>query len=328
MPKFKDLTGQRFGRLTVLPEHEKRLSTYGSNEYMYWLCKCDCGTEKWVANYLLLNGKTKSCGCYARECCTHKRGVRNDLSGQRFGYLTVLPQYRIMTRGKTQYTEWLCRCDCGTEKWVSSSNLKGGGVRSCGCRRYELNYEKQHMINSYDLDSFDYGICFLQNGKQVLFDKEDYDKIKPFYWYTKRRTNYILCDAPRGLGYNRETVYLHRFVMGIGFEKFSYDKVVDHVNGDPLDNRKCNLRITSQLNNMANQNRRTNTKTGIPGITVEQKTGGYIVRVGRGMERVYGGYFMNLEDAIARNNELRNELYGDYSYTNSQKISKENKLHG
>lgn len=321
MPVFKDLAGQRFGMLTVLSEHEKRLSPNGKRTLVTWHCKCDCGNDVWVPARYLSEGTKTSCGC--------SKGSRLiDLSGKRYGYLTVLDQHKTVGTNKNVHTEWLCRCDCGTEKWVSYGNLISGGVKSCGCKRYELNYQHQHGTNKYDMESFDYGVGKLKSGEQFIFDKEDYDIIKQFYWRKKEKTDHVFCEAPKGLGYNRETVYLHRLVMGIGFEKFTYDKVVDHINGNPLDNRKSNLRIVSQLNNMENQRCSKITKTGIPGITVEHKTGGYIVRAGRGMKRVYGGFFMNLDDAIKRNNELREELYGEYSYTNSQKISKENTLHG
>ena len=62
MPKFKDLTGQRFSRLTVM----SRAQNSKSNQTQ-WLCKCDCGRETVVRSSSLLNGHTKSCGCYSDE---------------------------------------------------------------------------------------------------------------------------------------------------------------------------------------------------------------------------------------------------------------------
>ena len=52
-----------------------------------------------------------------------------DLTGQRFGRLTVLrPAENVGTR-----TAWLCRCDCGRETVVLTSRLRSGHTRSCGC---------------------------------------------------------------------------------------------------------------------------------------------------------------------------------------------------
>lgn len=56
-----DLTGQRFGRLTVI--------RYDHSEHdgAHWLCKCDCGTEKVIMQNNFIYGQTRSCGCLANE---------------------------------------------------------------------------------------------------------------------------------------------------------------------------------------------------------------------------------------------------------------------
>lgn len=66
MSKFIDLTGQRFGRLVVTASWEKRTTPNGITK-PYWLCKCDCGNEKWVSAYSLRSGNSTSCGCYHKE---------------------------------------------------------------------------------------------------------------------------------------------------------------------------------------------------------------------------------------------------------------------
>lgn len=60
--KFVDLTGQKFGRLTVLSRYEEN-----NRRYAQWLCKCDCGNTKIVRTDLLKSGGVRSCGCIARE---------------------------------------------------------------------------------------------------------------------------------------------------------------------------------------------------------------------------------------------------------------------
>lgn len=62
MPKLNDLTGKKFGRLTVVSraENDKHGQTM-------WLCVCDCGTESTVGRCGLVGGSTKSCGCLQRE---------------------------------------------------------------------------------------------------------------------------------------------------------------------------------------------------------------------------------------------------------------------
>ena len=59
---YEDLTGQRFGRLTVVSLSKKRL-----NDRVTWHCICDCGNEKDVIAKSLKSEATKSCGCYRKE---------------------------------------------------------------------------------------------------------------------------------------------------------------------------------------------------------------------------------------------------------------------
>lgn len=54
-----DMTGQRFGRLTVVKISDKKQGTH-----RYWECKCDCGNTTYVMRMRLIDGSTKSCGCY------------------------------------------------------------------------------------------------------------------------------------------------------------------------------------------------------------------------------------------------------------------------
>ena len=62
MPKKKDLTGQKFGRLTVIKEQGRN-----KNKKVLWLCRCECGTEIVVIAQSLTSGATLSCGCYHKD---------------------------------------------------------------------------------------------------------------------------------------------------------------------------------------------------------------------------------------------------------------------
>ena len=62
MGKFIDLTGQRFGKLTVIKRAENKVELNGQIRTQF-LCKCDCGKEMIVLSNSLKSGLTKSCGC-------------------------------------------------------------------------------------------------------------------------------------------------------------------------------------------------------------------------------------------------------------------------
>lgn len=139
--EVEDLTGKKFGRLTVLGRAADRYDKDGKVK-RYWLCECDCGTQKEVRERALKEGTTKSCGCLQKEKLkiTQKNNVK-DLTGQKFGHLTPKyydPNY-INKNGKI-HPVWWCECDCGNPELipVSSNNLKGGHTTRCNkCPKYE-----------------------------------------------------------------------------------------------------------------------------------------------------------------------------------------------
>ncbi|MGS0480035.1 hypothetical protein [Bacillus mycoides] len=91
-----------------------------------------------------------------------------DISGQTFGRLKVL-RY---TRRKNSYTMFMCECECGNTKEVSSHHLKRGNTISCGCYQKEKNQEKKHGetgTKSYKLWSQIKQWCY--NPKNQSFNK-------------------------------------------------------------------------------------------------------------------------------------------------------------
>lgn len=73
---FIDMTGKRFGRLTVLRRSHTHRHPNGKTSIM-WLCVCDCGQKKAINGNNLRSGITKSCGCYhdeIRRAATKKHG--------------------------------------------------------------------------------------------------------------------------------------------------------------------------------------------------------------------------------------------------------------
>lgn len=131
--KLQDLTGQRFGRLTVIKRAENKISPKGHQTTM-WICKCDCGKIVEKSSIRLKSTEVPSCGCYTKELVSKIRV--HDLTGQRFGKLVVL---RRSMEEPTWPTKWVCKCDCGNECVVLGGNLrKEGHTTSCGCVREQL----------------------------------------------------------------------------------------------------------------------------------------------------------------------------------------------
>jgi hypothetical protein len=73
----KDLTGKRFGRLIVIKDTGER-----KNNYINWMCKCDCGKISKIVTGNLASGHTRSCGCLNKEM-TIKRSTTHGMSRTR-----------------------------------------------------------------------------------------------------------------------------------------------------------------------------------------------------------------------------------------------------
>ena len=86
MSQLIDLTGKKFGRLTVLgiaPERKQNKVT--------WSCLCECGTQVNVRGDHLRNGAIRSCGCLGKEnLATYQHNRAIDITNQRFGKLIAL----------------------------------------------------------------------------------------------------------------------------------------------------------------------------------------------------------------------------------------------
>lgn len=120
--RIEDLTGKKFGRLTVIKENGR---TNGKRKLVKWICRCECG------NIVERTGKalktSKNSGC---DNC---KFIREDLTGKRYGKIKVVS----MKGHEKGSIIWNCVCDCGKELEISTSRLNSGHVQSCGCTKKE-----------------------------------------------------------------------------------------------------------------------------------------------------------------------------------------------
>ena len=134
-----DVRGRRYGKLLALEPTEER--DRGS---VIWRCRCDCGNEVLVPLRRLNSGAATSCGCLPKR---RGRAVK-DLTGRRFGYLTVVG--KSDERSYKGSVIWQCRCDCGNLVNLPSDSLLNGNARSCGCLRTETVKEARQGLHFVD----------------------------------------------------------------------------------------------------------------------------------------------------------------------------------
>lgn len=138
--KRENLIGQRFSRLVVLEYAEEDKQVYYNGRHkVTWKCQCDCGNIHYATTENLKRGDTPSCGCITKE---NRKKQLKDLSGQTFGYLTVLKWIGTVNKN----SKYLVKCVCGKEYEIYSSNLTQGNTKSCGCIKESYGEQKIRLI--------------------------------------------------------------------------------------------------------------------------------------------------------------------------------------
>ena len=146
---------------------------------------------------------------------------------------------------------------------------------------------------------------------------EDYEWLMQWKWCArwspKTRSYYALRSMPRKDGHHQ--VYMARVILGLG----SGDKRLgDHRNHDTLDNRRCNLRIATRVENGRNVRVLSSNKSGVPGVCFHRRRCIWMARI-----RV-DGKFINLgqtkifEEAVTLRREAEKLYFGEFSLSASE----------
>jgi hypothetical protein len=146
----------------------------------------------------------------------------------------------------------------------------------------------------------------LTDGYTALIDAADRDLIEPFNWTAR--------VGPKGRVYvfrkdHRKTIYLHRVVMGL---KKGDKREVDHVNSDPLDNRRANLRIATRRQNAHHTRAHSDGSSRFVGVSWHRQTSKWRVCVGR----THVGLFSDEVEAAKARDALAREMYGEWAVLN------------
>lgn len=175
----KDLTGQRFGKLTVL-QLDSEFEKIRGNRQRRWICQCDCGTIKSIigAELTRTNKPQRSCGCAAAQRAKNFGKITfKDITNQRFGKLIALKKIGTNTYG---YALWQCQCDCGKFCEVLSRDLLSGDTTSCGCQKnsYREN-EIGRLLNEKGIAYIrEYSFSDLKDILPLRFDYAIFNKNK------------------------------------------------------------------------------------------------------------------------------------------------------
>ena len=152
----ENLLLQKFNSLLVIGEKEDNK----------WKCQCDCGNITYVTTSNLKSGHIKHCKQCGYKIGAEKRTI--DLTGQKFGLLTVLSQ------SDTKPVKWLCQCQCGNIKEIGGSSLKQHLTESCGCLKSKGEQKIISLLSNNNIP-FEYqktfpDCIFPNSNKKAIFD--------------------------------------------------------------------------------------------------------------------------------------------------------------
>lgn len=240
-----------------------------------------------------------------------------NLTNQKFNCLTAIrldnKRYELelekynkgLIKNKPCNHYWVCKCECGNYVNIRANNLKENSVYSCGCKVspniIKFVRERSKKYNHYDLTK-ETGIGYAHNNNEKFyFDKEDFEKIKDLCWMDRK--DRIISSIPNdSLLYQKSTrkskvkhIALHHLILGI------YDAnniIVDHIDRNPRNNCKSNLRLVTPSENMYNRSLSKNNSSGITGVHFNNKDKRWRSEIVCKKQYRYLGQFINKEDAI------------------------------
>lgn len=244
--------------------------------------------------------------------------VREDMTGwvmKDHGFpdskLTVLYQTDdYIDNDGRHYAMYHCVCSCHehNELDVRSSSLRFGMTQSCGCVQKEFVYSlglSNKEYNHYNLDG-EYGIGWTNNTNKIFyFDLSDYDNIKDYCWneHKIQGKEYSALEARDPI-----TKKLVRMSSVLGYKNY------DHINRNPLDNRRCNFRKCTNSDNTKNRNKVKSNTSGFIGVHFDDRNQTWVARINdKPYHRiiVYSG--TDKHDAILARLKAELKYYGEFA---------------
>lgn len=261
--------GDRFGRWTVL--NESIVTDKGDRK---WLCRCDCGTERYVLERSLQYGGSLSCGCLRKERALQV--MSQDLTGKQFGELTVIRKLETVSKGGA--VRWLCKCACGTEYEVQGTLLVTGKRTRCSSKSHEKNYAYSDISGQ-------------KFGRMVaLYPSRRYDKSGSVIWHCR-------CDCGNEVDvpYN-SLMYTNQ--KSCGCQKKEHDQklktYLTHVAGTSVDMLKSKKVPTDNT-------------TGYKGVYLIH--GKYVAKIVFQKKQYFLGTYEKIEDAAEARKEAEEVLF-------------------
>jgi hypothetical protein len=199
----------------------------------------------------------------------------------------------------------ICKVEGCNEKMLTNGycNRHMMQIRAYG-KILERTHRDLNEIIIYD--DFAEVVLYDKNNNEIaqaLIDVDIVDKVKEFKWSISGR-NYVVCSSNK--------IKLHDLVMD------NYEKIyiIDHIDRNPLNNMKHNLRFATIQQNQFNKGKLENKTSKYKGVSLVKSSGKWKARIRFNDELIQLGNYMNEADAGRAYDKKAKELFGEFAYLN------------
>lgn len=156
----------------------------------------------------------------------------------------------------------------------------------------------------------------LTQGKFALIDKVDFELVSQHKWFAVKMGNYwrSTSNRKRKLGGKKAIIYMHRLIMNPPKRL-----MIDHINGNGLDNRRSNLRICTTAENQHNQHARQGGSSRYKGVDWKKRNKKWQVRISVNCKHIHLGLFDNEIEAAHVYDQAAVKYHGEFANINYKK---------
>ena len=153
----------------------------------------------------------------------------------------------------------------------------------------------------------------LTQGKVALVDDEDFEYLNQLKWFADKATNGKFYAVRKSIRINKKGINqkMHRMIFGNDLKLH-----IDHINGDTLDNRRCNLRICTHQQNMFNKSISKSNKSGYKGVSYMNTSKMYKASISINRKTIFIGYFYYAKQAAKAYNIAAVKYHGEFANLN------------
>lgn len=152
----------------------------------------------------------------------------------------------------------------------------------------------------------------LTQGKVTAVDAVDFDWLNQWKWCANYQHGlWYAVRSTHGKHTERKRIRMHRLIMDA-----STNTQVDHEDGDGLNNRRSNLRFSTQLQNTWNKRRGRRNTSGFKGVSWHSRDLRWIAHVGVNFKLMHLGYFATAEEAARAYDKAAREHFGEFANLN------------